>query len=233
MSSAPLHRPSTPLAAICAAIGMLPAIAGAMVVDCGPTICYRYDETQAGVGVFGLPTRVGDSMQFLPPAMMVMSTSGSVVPDVAASFVFDRVYTVSGADIAALRVAAEGDYEIIGNGSVGGQAKLEAEGNVSAEQLVAADVFAHSGDSGAAQLWALQTSASPGAAFAGPAGDVGLTITNLLQAASAGLGDLAWSQTKFLEVSAAVPLPAAGALFATALALGGGFARRRRERRPG
>ena len=213
-------------------LGALPTAARAMVVDCGPTLCFEYDETQAAVSALGLPVRVGDTMQFLPSSLLLASASGVPAADLPVSFVFDRIYSPSGGELLALRVLEQGDYELIGaGGAAGSRIELTARGNPSAEEVVAAAVFSDTGDSGSMQLWELEVSVAPAAAFAGPASDIRLTIDYLLQASSTQFSDLAWIQNKYLlvtgEVGTPVPLPGTLWLFATAAGLCGWRAKRR------
>ncbi len=218
--------------ALLIALAVLSSPARAMVVECGPTLCFEYDETQAAISALGMPVRVGDAMQFLPPALLLASAGGASVPDLSVSFVFERIYSPGGGEIFSLRAVAEGDYEIAGGGTVADQLELEAQSNLAAEQVVAAAVFSDAGDTSGALLWSRDVAATPAGAFAAPATDIRVTIKNLLQVSTTAFSDLAWIQKKYLlvtgEVGAPVPLPGALWLFATATAVSGWWARRRR-----
>ncbi|GMW07182.1 MAG: hypothetical protein AMXMBFR8_19780 [Nevskiales bacterium] len=218
-------------------IGVLALLAGpfaaarAMVIECGPTLCFEYDETQAAIGSLGAPVLVGDAMRFLPPALWLASAGGASVADASASFVFDRIYSPAGGEILALRALAEGDYEIIGSGTVASRIDLGVKSNLSAEEVAAAAVFSDAGDSSGALLWSRDVLASVAGAFAAPATDIRVTVGNLLQVSTAASSDLAWIQDKFLivtaELGAPVPLPGALWLFVTAGAALGAFRVRR------
>jgi hypothetical protein len=91
----------------------------ASVTQCGPTICYTYDDAQSAVGLFGTPTLVGDSLVFLPPDFRAESLNGAGTDIVSANFIFDEIYTISGTDIADLTVFESGDYETINGDEVG------------------------------------------------------------------------------------------------------------------
>jgi hypothetical protein len=226
------HSAALILCALLATAGM-PQGARAAVIDCGPTLCFQYDELQAGVAAFGLPVRVGDSMQFLPAALLAASANGVGTPAVTAAFVFDRVYTLDGSNLVEIRAFEEGDYEIIGGGAVSLTLGLFAQSNLAPEQVAASGVFNATGDSGVAQIWDAVAVVNPKAGFAGPATDMRLTIDNVMQATTSSFGELAWIQKKFvvtavaLEPAAQVPLPGTLGLFSAALALSAIRSRRR------
>jgi hypothetical protein len=208
--------------------------ARSMVIDCGPNVCFQYDEAQAGIASFGAPVRVGDAMQFLPPALLVASAGGIGAVNLSVAFVFDRIFSVAGGEILSFGVFEEGDYEIIGSGSVTASLGLKAESNLAAEEVVASALFSASGDSGAAQIWTAEATLAPEAGFGGPATDIRFTITNLLGANAPGLGDLAWVQKKFVvaagEIAPPAPVPVPGTLWllVTGAGLCGWLAERRK-----
>lgn len=230
---------AAPLVALLLTLAAWSLPARSMVIDCGPNVCYQYDEAQAGMSSFGAPVRVGDEMQFLPPALLVASAGGIGPLSLSVAFVFDRIFSVAGGEILSFGVFEEGDYEIIGSGSVGASLALKAESNLAAEEVVAAALFSASGDSGLAQIWTTEATLAPAAGFAGPAHDIRLTITNLLEASAPGLGDLAWVQKKFVVAAGdiapptAVPVPGTLWLLATGAGLCGWLAERRKGSRTG
>ena len=91
----------------------------ATVTNCGPTICYTYDDAQAATALFGTPSLVGDSLVFLPPNFRAESLNGAGTDVVSANFIFDEIYSVGGDDITSLVVFESGDYDIINGSEVG------------------------------------------------------------------------------------------------------------------
>ena len=76
------------------------------MTDCPITaiVCYDYDTAQAAVALTGLPTRVGDDMQFTPASFLALSNGAGFVTAGPANFVFSRVWTPGGQEIASLTV---------------------------------------------------------------------------------------------------------------------------------
>lgn len=209
----------------------LMAVAGsataATVAICGPNICYEYDNAQAGIAKFGSPNLVGDTMQFLPVNFRAESSNGAGFDVDSATFVFSRVYSVSGAEIINITAKESGDYRIINGGNVDVDLYLQAASNVNALDLaINLNNFAASGHSGGTQLWALNAAVTPAALFASVANDMALTVQNTLTAFTGSTGQLAWIQKKLILEVAVVPVPAAAWLFASGLGLLG-LARRR------
>ena len=205
--------------------GLAPVIAhGAAVTACGPTICYEYDDAQAGVALFGLPTLVADSLRFLPGEFRAVSTNGAF--DLAsATFVIDRVYSAAGLPPGEVTVTELGDHRIWGDGSFTADRYRLASDNGTGES--AAPVIAAFEAAGASGLaaWSLGASLAPASLFDGAAGDIALVIQNTL----AALGNPALIQKKALTVGvSAVPIPATAWLLAPGLALLANMARRRR-----
>lgn len=234
MKRPPRYFAAPSLCALLAMAGM-PQSAAAAVIDCGPTLCFQYDELQAGAAAFGLPVRVGDSMQFMPPALLAASANGVATPAVTTAFVFDRVYTLDGSNLVEIRAFEEGDYEIIGGGAVSLTLGLVAQSNLSPEQVAASGVFNATGDSGVAKVWDAVAVVNPKAGFVGPATDLRLTIENVMQASTSSFGELAWIQKKFVvtavgvEPAAEVPLPGTLGLFSAGLAFCAMRSRRRKQ----
>jgi len=200
----------------------------ATVTQCGTTICYQYDDAQvaAGSGYFGTPTLIGNDMRFLPTAYRAESIDGvgdhtATNTDILSStFVFDRIYTVSGAEIANITYTERGDYRINVDGSVqADMLMLIANNNDAAECDCVLDSFGTSGNSALA-LWQLSGSFDAANSFNSLANDVSLSLQNTLYASTDAAGENAWIQKKFMTVSVtAVPVPAAVWLFGSALAL--------------
>lgn len=201
----------------------------ALVSVCGPSICYEYDNAQVGILKFGSPTLVGDAMQFLPVNFRAESANGAGFDVDTATFVFNRVYSISGADIISVTASEFGDYRIISGGTVDVDLYLQAASNVNAlDFTVDLNSFGTSGPSGGPQLWSLGASVSPSAVFTNLANDLALTVQNTLTAFTGNSGELAWIQKKLILEVAVVPVPAAVWLFGSGLALLG-FARRRQQ----
>ncbi len=223
-------KSSALLASTALALAALSAPASAALVTvCGPTICYEYDDAQPGIGKFGSPNLIGDAMQFLPVDFRAESANGAGFNVDSATFLFNRVYSLSGADIVSVMVSESGDYRIINGGFVDVDLFLQAASNVNAfDFTVDLNNFAASGPSGGAQLWSLGASVSPAAVFTSLANDMAVTVQNTLTAFTGNTGELAWIQKKLILEVAVVPVPAAVWLFGSGLALLG-FARRRQQ----
>jgi hypothetical protein len=228
------HRRALAVGLIIAGVGAF-RVGDAAIIECGPSICFQYDETQAAIASLGAPFRVGDTMQFLPASFLVLSASGAGPAQATASFVFERIFSVGGGEIVELQVTEEGDYEIVGSGTVSASLQLTARSNLAPETAVGTAVFDDSNDSAGAQLWTTTASVAPASAFLGAATDIEFTIDNLLQASASGSGDLAWLQKKFVVSvgeagpATSVPLPGAAWLFSIGMTMSAwlGGARRR------
>jgi len=230
-------------AAISLAAFMLSAQANAApVTQCGPTICYTYDDAQAAVAEFGQPTFVGDLVRFLPPSFRAQSDDGvaqsnpAISRDTAtANFIFDDVYTLSGADIGFIRVVEAGDYEIINGGDISVDLYLQASNNNDFFDLTTAtNSFDAVGDSGGLQRWQLDAIIRPLVDQSDILGtpwlssnSLALNIQNTLTAYTDENGETAWVQKKITLAVSEVPVPAAVWLFGSGLGLLG-FLRRRK-----
>lgn len=221
-----------------AALALLAPAAQAAIVapQCGPTICYVYDDAQAAVSVLGLPMLAGDQMFFTPASFRAESQNGSPAIDTAtANFVFTKVYSHdgsevegTGADIALIKVNESGDYQITNGDAVGVTLRLQAVDLASAELATVTEYFSATADTGGlAPNWSLMASLDPASAFTAPADRINLGIQNTLTAETNAAGEDAWIQKKFvLTVSTVVPVPPAAWLFASALGLLGWIRRR-------
>jgi len=215
--------------------------ARAVTVDCGPNVCFEYDETQAAVALFGLPTRVGDAMQFLPESFLALSADGAGTVTVSSTFVFSRIYTVAGGEIDSIYVNEEGDYEVIGAGSVSATLGLTVENNFNAgaESTATSSVFSQVGDSGGPDIWEVSAARWPAAAFVDTSKDLRVSIENILEAVTSASGQYAFIQKKFVMETqwlplpeVVVPVPAAAWLLGSSLAVLGMVRRKTSPARP-
>ena len=218
-------------AAAVATMSALAAPAGAAIItDCPVTaiVCYQYDDAQAAVALTGLPTRVGNDLEFTPAAFIAHSAGAGFVTAGPANFVFTRVWTPGGQEIISLTTNEEYDYEISGGGDVRATLFMQARSNLLATDGLS-NIWTYNavGDSGGAQLATLSGSLATAAAFAQPANDMRVTIQNTLRA-NAATGQDAWIEKKFTLVTQVVPVPAAVWLFGSGIGLLG-IARRRRD----
>jgi hypothetical protein len=198
-----------------------------MVIDCGPTVCFQYQESQAAVAVFGLPVRVGDSLQFLPSVALALSADGAGESSLGATFVIERVFSGAGA-LASIHVVAEGDYDAALAGAIGARIHLQASNNQGPGDATASASFAAAGPGGVPGIWTIDATIHPPDAFAASSSDLRLDLSQLLSAATAVGGEHAWTQAKYLSVTAtAVPAPPALGLLGTAALAAALRARRR------
>ncbi len=201
--------------------------ADAMVADCGPRICFQYDETQAATAVFGLPFRVGDTLEFLPPAAAVLAEGGSSPAGLSATFVIDRIFSSLGS-LAALQLHVEGDQDATAGSSVGSSLDLQAFDNSGPGTGSGSASYTATGNGSGPRLWQLEATLDPTGLFGGPSADLRLQLTSLLSASTDGAGASGWIATKYLAISATtVPAPPALGLFLATLAAAGVRARRR------
>ncbi len=220
------------LAATAIAIGACGGVSvanAAIITDCpiAALVCYEYDNVQAAVTLMGTPTRVGNSMEFLPPAFLAISSGAGFVTAGPANFIFSRVWTPGGQEITDLTVFEEGDYEIVVGGDVRANLYMQARSNLLATDGISTLVtFTDAGDTGGPQIWNLTGSLGPAAAFTDPANDMRVTIQDTLRA-NAAAGQYAFIQKKFtLITTVLVPVPAAVWLLGSAIGLLGMMRRR-------
>ena len=200
----------------------------ATVNQCGPNICYEYDDAQiaASSNYFGLPTLIGDDMRFLPTSYKAQSIdgvgdhTGTNTDEWGSTFLFDRIYTVSGAEIASITYTERGDYAIGTDGSVtANMLMLVANNNDAQECDCVLNSFTDSGANSLA-LWELSGSISPLNSFDSVANDVSASLQNTLFANTDAAGETAFIQKKFMTLTVtAVPVPAAVWLFISGLGL--------------
>lgn len=207
----------------------------ATVTQCGPNVCYQYDDAQiaGSTAYFGQPTLIGDDLRFLPTTFRAESidgvgtTSGTNTDVYGTTFVFDRIYSVSGAEIQSISITERGDFGITNDGNVRAELyMLVANNNDALECDCDINVFQASG-ANSLQSWQLSAGINPASAFTSPANDVSLSLQNTLFAYSDAAGETAFIQKKFATVSVnVVPIPAAVWLFGSGLALLGWIRRR-------
>ncbi|NIQ96189.1 MAG: hypothetical protein GWN87_19790, partial [Desulfuromonadales bacterium] len=109
---------------------------------------------QAALALFGTPTIVGDAVRFLPPSFRAESIDGAGTDLVTANFIFDRVYSIGGADIGTIDILEFGDYEITSGDSVEADLLLTASNNNNVLEFTSdSAAFDAAGDSGGLQTW--------------------------------------------------------------------------------
>jgi hypothetical protein len=227
------------LGGFAAALCAVPAAQAALVSpQCGPTICYVWDDAQpaAQLDSLGTPTVVGDSVFFTPVDFKAVSENGSpAIATAIANFVFTKIYSHDGSEvegtggeIGMIKVDESGDYRIVGGDSVDVTLRLQALNLASAELTTVTETFAANADTGGLSPdWTLTGIIDPQAAFDGVANRINLGVQNTLTAQTDANGELAWIQKKFvLTVTTVVPVPAAVWLFGSALGLLGWIRRR-------
>jgi len=208
-----------------AAVVVAPASA-ATVTQCGPNICYQYEDAQSGIASFGNPSLTGDALVFLVPNFRAESLDGAGLDQAIDSFVLDSVYAMNGDSIAYVGIVEFGDYEITNGDRVSAQLDLLIEDNDSTDSDMVSALFTSSGDSGGLQTWQIDAYHNPAMHFS-TAEDLKVTITDILEADTDAAGEAAWIQKKItLAATTVVPLPAAAWLFISALGVAG--LRRRR-----
>ena len=213
--------------ALLSAIFAAQTVSAASVTQCGPTICYAYDDAQVAVGLYGQPTLIGDSLRFLPQSFRAQSDDGEGLVSTSASFYFDNVYSLSGDAVEKIMISEFGDYEITNGDRVSDHLTLSAANN---DTLVGgtaseSELFQATGGTTGLQRWGIDNTLDVSSQFL--SNDLNLTVTNTLEAETNALGETAWIQKK-LKITAvtAVPLPAGAWLMISAFGVLGGWARR-------
>jgi hypothetical protein len=213
-----------------ALVTTLPLMAQATsVTQCGPSVCFQYDDAQTATALFGQPTLVGDAMRFLPPFWKVQSTStgAPLAASSSANFVFDHVYAIGGAEIGTVSVWEAGDYQISGDtggnpDTVGVNLVTSVANNASVETATDSVNFASSGNTAGTQVWILQgNTINPATAFSASASNVAISVQDTLSAYTDELGGDAWVWKKFtVTVGTVAPVPVPGAVWLFGSALG-------------
>lgn len=222
--------------------GVLPANA-APVTLCGTSICYEYDNdvlVNPGISAYGAPALLsGDTLKFVPSNFNADSDYGSPIPSPTRVevFKFTRVYTTNGGEVASISVTESGDYQIIGEGFVNVNMRLQSVDNV--DDGMATPGFAEvtnpqfnwnttTPTGGPLVNWSLTGTVTPAALFSDLATDIDFSIQNTLQAFATS-PNYAFVQKKLsLTVTAVstIPVPAAVWLFGSSLGLLGWLRRR-------
>ncbi len=212
------------------------ATEAAIVTYVGPNVTYEYDNAQAAVAWFGLPSFSGDDVIFSPTVFRAESTdgvgihSGTNTDAVNATFVFSKVTSnVPSNEITSIVAYEEGDYRIVTDGSVNGDLYLRARGlnNLLESSIIDTDNFNAAGNSAGNQLWSMSATVNPSASLTQVANKLALTIQNDLSAFTDASGERAWIEKKLvLDITTVVPVPAAIWMFGSALGLVGLLRRR-------
>ena len=193
----------------------------ALVQLIGDSVIYEYDDATnaAALALFGTPTIAGDDVRFLPPSFRAESVDGAGSDVVSANFIFSRVYSINGDDIAEIQVLEFGDYEITNGDSVSADLLLTASSNVDFFDFASdMDSFDAAGDSAGLATWQLLASVDPTSVFSSAANDIAVSIQNTLVATTDAFGETAWIQKKLsFTATTVVPVPAAAWLFGSAL----------------
>lgn len=217
-----------------ASVALLAIVAGpaqastATVTLCGSSICYEYDNTQSGLALFGTPTLVGDALRFLPTAFIASSVNVLDAALVSATFVIDRVYAVSGADLMTISVSEVGNYRTRNDGGISASLYLLAASNSIAKftnTSTSVEILSPSYDLQPWNLSATLPIANDFMDFPGAGKDVALVIQNTLEAFGGG-PSFTQKMAIFVNVTA-VPIPATGFLLVPAFFALHRLARRR------
>ena len=216
----------------------------ALVQLCGPAICYEYDNNlgaNPGLAYYGNPTLLSgsDTIKFTPTSFAVDSDPGTTAiptPTLSAGFIFTRIWSPYGMEISTISVSEDGDYQILGDASVGATLDIVVNDLIDdgsptlgfPEQVSNNQVFGTSTPTGLALAnWSLSGSVGPAAAFADFATSVDLFINSTLQAQEGPGGGYSFIANKLLLTVATegsipvdtIPVPAAAWLLGSALGL--------------
>ena len=213
-----------------------------LVTLVGNSINYVYDDSQTALALFGAPRIVGDAIRFLPGQFRSQSLNNAGTITADAEFIFSSVYSQDGSGLNGVNVSEFGDYRVINAGSAGAELELTVADNTFSQSASTGQSFTDSVDSVGLQLFELNAGLDLETAFSDPTNDINVTISNILTATSAGIGEGAWIQKKlaFAAVTSTgipveprpptevVPAPGVLALFGAGLLALGGVRRRNR-----
>ena len=220
-----MNKKSLCAAAFLSAIFLTQSVNAASVTECGPNICYAYDDAQAAVALYGTPTLIGDSLRFLPQNFRAQSDDGAGLVTTSASFYFDNVYSLGGEIIDDIVIREFGDYEITNGDRVSDQLTLTADNNLAGGTASQGELFEATGGTTGLQRWEILNTLNVNSQF--QSNSLNLTVTNMLEAQTDASGESAWIQKKLkIQAVTAVPLPAGVWLMISALGALGGLARR-------
>ncbi|MGI9290207.1 MAG: VPLPA-CTERM sorting domain-containing protein [Gammaproteobacteria bacterium] len=213
--------------ALVSALCFTPLANAVTVTQCGPSICYEYDNAQVAAATYGQPTLIGDALRFIPTNFRAQSDDGAGIVNTSASFYFDRVYTQNPNDnVKKIMIYEFGDYEITTDGNVSDTLTLDASNNLGAGSASDTEIFSAIGDSAGLQQWDIDNTLNVDGSFI--TSDMNLTVTNVLEANTDAFGESAWIQKKLeIQVVSAIPLPAAAWFMLSGLGVLAGIAKRR------
>ena len=216
----------------------------APVTLCGPTICYEYDNAQSSIALFGTPSLLGgsDTLQFTPDKFDADTDPANDADPVnpipwmqTAVFNFSRVYSTNGGEIASIVVTESGYYQILNNGTVNVNLRLQSVDQVNdgswpggvPEVTVGQFNWDTSVPTGLSlDEWTLAGTLTPAATFNDAATVVNLQIQNTLQALTSGGYAFIAKKLTLTTTTTVVPVPAAVWLFGSAVGLLGWLRRR-------
>lgn len=207
----------------------------AIVTEMGTDVTFTYDDSL--LGLFGAPTIIGNSINFLPSNFIAKSENGAGVDQTSDTIVLTiESKNGSGFTLDKLLVRESGDYQLIGTGSsVHASLLTQVRSNTQVDSfgfpeksidLVQTPTITSPND-GQTTLWGL---ASMNDWLWGDETSISLTIENILTAITSDVSSLAFIEKKDLAISIEVnPVPIPGAVWFLGAGIAGlvGFARRR------